>query len=754
MRHRLTSVLALSCVVGIGASSACQTDTLTTGREQAPVIYGADNRQDVYDYSDQTWAGRVAEFTAALVAADSVNDANPDDVQLAGATLQAAYGVCSDERFASQITPAFCSGTLIADDLVLTAGQCIRDQNECDATRVVFNFYMSAPDTLATITSADVYGCAAIVAHRFTGNLDHAVIRLDRPVTGRTRAPVRVASTALDEGTPLSVHGTPSGLPIKIDAGGSVRHGREIPLDYFVANLDTFADSAGSGVFNRETGELVGVLARGESDYVLDETCMRPNVCPDSGCAGEDVTYAFRAIADLCGDGTCQEFFGEATTNCVSDCGSACGDGVCNGPESPTSCPEDCGTCGNGVCDPGETAVTCSMDGCPPLCGDGVCNGQENSDPFSYLENPNSCLVDCSCGNGTCDAAYGETITSCRADCASKCGDGMCEAIFGETTATCVQDCGSECRDGVCNGDEDSSTCEEDCPWCGNGTCDDGQEGRPDQGEDPNNCCADCGCAEPGLSGCQGNVCVARGDTCDDPAIMADPVNTHVSLEGSVTIAGDTWTAGPGYAGTCITGASPERVYQFTLKGYRTAIDIQVSGGYDTALYLRRTCDDASAESELACNEDSALPADGDAAETIGSRIEAELPRGTYYLFVDGYNGDSGEYTLWMDQRLICQNPDADRDGDGICDEYDSCPDDPNHVDSDGDGVPDCDRCPDDPAKTEPGTCGCGVPEGECDTGCSCEVGRAPSGKNAAGGLMLAMVAFIALRRPRRRRCS
>ena len=41
------------------------------------------------------------------------------------------------------------------------------------------------------------------------------------------------------------------------------------------------------------------------------------------------------------------------------------------------------------------------------------------------------------------------------------------------------------------------------------------------------------------------------------------------------------------------------------------------------------------------------------------------------------------------------------------------------HADSDGDGVFDCkDGCPADPEKTEPGLCGCGVPEGTCDAVC------------------------------------
>ena len=65
-----------------------------------------------------------------------------------------------------------------------------------------------------------------------------------------------------------------------------------------------------------------------------------------------------------------------------------------------------------------------------------------------------------------------------------------------------------------------------------------------------------------------------------------------------------------------------------------------------------------------------------------------------------------------------------DTDGDGVCDEFDECPTDPNKIepgtcgcnalDTDSDGVYDCeDNCPEDPNKTEPGNCGCGVAETE-----------------------------------------
>ena len=88
-----------------------------------------------------------------------------------------------------------------------------------------------------------------------------------------------------------------------------------------------------------------------------------------------------------------------------------------------------------------------------------------------------------------------------------------------------------------------------------------------------------------------------------------------------------------------------------------------------------------------------------------------------------------------MDKDGICDagdpcpldNPD-DTDDDGVCDSDDGCPNDPNKTepgqcgcglpddDSDDDGTADCiDGCPDDPNKIEPGVCGCGVADTDSD---------------------------------------
>ncbi|MBN1283968.1 MAG: hypothetical protein JXB47_01075 [Anaerolineae bacterium] len=59
---------------------------------------------------------------------------------------------------------------------------------------------------------------------------------------------------------------------------------------------------------------------------------------------------------------------------CPGGCGGGpseyCGDGSCNGGESCSSCPDDCGSCcGNGACDNGETYGSCKKDCVPPPPG-------------------------------------------------------------------------------------------------------------------------------------------------------------------------------------------------------------------------------------------------------------------------------------------------------------------------------------------------------------------------------------------------
>ncbi len=336
---------------------------LAVARSSAPVVYGNDDRLDPYQVSNAVFADAVRGYDVALMSTSGYNATSSDIVTFQGSALgdiQLSDGnyVCADERFTDQLTTAFCSGTLIGPDLILTAGHCVTSASDCASTRFAFGYeYGSAGQQ--TVTTDDIYRCAAIVAReQVDDGPDYAVLRTDRTVVGRVPAPVRATHAELPLTSSLILAGHPYGLPLKIAANAGVLDNRAASLDYFVTTTDSFGGNSGSGIFDSVTGEVVGILVRGQEDFVYDPTsgCDRVNVCAESGCAtgAEDATYVFRALEAACaagggtgvpgcacGDGDCGS--GETTVNCTADCGSECGDGVCNGIETSFECEADCG---------------------------------------------------------------------------------------------------------------------------------------------------------------------------------------------------------------------------------------------------------------------------------------------------------------------------------------------------------------------------------------------------------------------------
>jgi hypothetical protein len=183
-----------------------------------------------------------------------------------------------------------------------------------------------------------------------------------------------------------------------------------------------------------------------------------------------------------CGDGACSGT--ESSANCPKDCGKSleCGDGKCDATtETCGSCPADCGTCpaecstsskpGCGGC--GCESCVCALDSfCCKTAWDGSCV----SECSSQCKGP-ACASTAVCGDDKCEGD--EDSTSCPNDCKKFgfCGDGECEASSdpansGETCKDCPQDCGlcsgvgPTCGDGKCDPNEQCATCPQDCGQC------------------------------------------------------------------------------------------------------------------------------------------------------------------------------------------------------------------------------------------------------------------------------------------------
>ena len=252
------------------------------------VVYGTDDRIDLYEETDpdrRTWAAS----TCGLFTSSSVTSNGNGTYTI----HTSAYDVCSDEPFSNQPTSAFCTGFVVGDDIIATAGHCF-DSGDLNNTKFVFGFVMEDANTPVLAVSADqVYTGVELLGRALQGDLDYAVIRVDRNIVAPGVQPFTLRREGtIGIGSNVGVIGHPSGLPLKLAFGDNTVVRDNTNTGYFVANLDTYGGNSGSPVINPATGILEGILVRGEQDFVLDGNCLRSNVVPNTGGGGEEVSKA------------------------------------------------------------------------------------------------------------------------------------------------------------------------------------------------------------------------------------------------------------------------------------------------------------------------------------------------------------------------------------------------------------------------------------------------------------------------------
>jgi len=298
MKPLLTAVsLSLAFLSAVEASAAPGKPFKTKG------IYGADDRRELSQVQSPTvkaWAdATVAIFQGAQVTADaekktSALTTKPFDkagVRTPEQPWGAAVELCPDEPYKGQSAGAFCSGSLVGPDLVMTAGHCMETEEECKAAKFVFGFAAGKDGQPAgNVSSDEVYSCGKLVAQKLEMNgPDYAIVKLDREVANHKPLRLRRSGNP-PNGTPLVVIGHPVGLPTKVTGGASIR--QDDKGGFLVANLDTYGGNSGSAVLNSVTGEVEGILVRGGADFEYDEArkCAKSVRTMNDTGRGEDVT--------------------------------------------------------------------------------------------------------------------------------------------------------------------------------------------------------------------------------------------------------------------------------------------------------------------------------------------------------------------------------------------------------------------------------------------------------------------------------
>ena len=258
-------------------------------------IYGDDGRSELHETDSEVYR-KVAASTAMLVDTNKLDyDEDEQTFGIEPATLRERFGVCGREPYADQPAPGFCSGFLVGARTLVTAGHCLTERS-CETSSVVFGFSRETEGEAAPleIDEKDVYGCESIVEGDYdSGGADFAVVRLSRPVEGRSPLDFRRTGRIPDD-APLTMVGHPIGLPLKIDVGGHVIDNEA--ESFITYNLDTYGGNSGSAVIDPETGVVEAVHVRGTRDFVpaAEENCLVSRHCagvePQTSCRGNEGT--------------------------------------------------------------------------------------------------------------------------------------------------------------------------------------------------------------------------------------------------------------------------------------------------------------------------------------------------------------------------------------------------------------------------------------------------------------------------------
>jgi hypothetical protein len=235
-------------------------------------IYGTDDRQDLYQVSDQR-VRNDADCVVSLWHQSNIVDAGNNKSRLIPTPFWMAHNLCGTEPFYNQVKEPGGRGTgfLVARDVVATAGHCITPENLA-TTRFVFGFKMkNGAETALEISNDEIYRGVAIIDRRLDAlppngsGADWALVRLHKPVTNHRVASVRRVGS-VPNGQAVHVVGHPAGLPVKVAGNATVLD--NTPGAFFAADLDIFGGNSGSPVFNSQTHEVEGILVRRELDFV------------------------------------------------------------------------------------------------------------------------------------------------------------------------------------------------------------------------------------------------------------------------------------------------------------------------------------------------------------------------------------------------------------------------------------------------------------------------------------------------------
>ncbi len=253
-------------------------------------IYGLDDRIDIHDENDPK-IKLMKDSIALIVSSDLLKKGLTSSI-LSGNTLESNAKLCKEERFIENKSMSGCTGFLISEDLLVSAGHCFMAASDCSDQLIIFGIGTSQQTkTGYTVSNRDIYQCSEIIDAKFGGVSDYAIIRLSKKTKRPTLKIRKLGMVKSDD--EVFMLGHPMGTPLKKSSKVKINDNEH--LTFFKAPLDSFTGNSGSPVINARTLLVEGILVNGQEDFLLDNSkqCYRNRVYDEgneSSTHGEGVT--------------------------------------------------------------------------------------------------------------------------------------------------------------------------------------------------------------------------------------------------------------------------------------------------------------------------------------------------------------------------------------------------------------------------------------------------------------------------------
>ena len=283
----LTYLFALCAIFSIFSQENKIEDPLSypfgeTGKPAPRGVYGEDDRKEVKDaYGIKDYV----RATAVMIPKINIRGNKVYGYSLRELLTNKFGSSNFDENvnFLDQPTCASCTGFLIAPDILVTAGHCIKNFEDAKDYVWIFdytnelNYYPN--ERYITVDPSNIYEVVEIIDAYFEEGekFDYSVLKLNR-TSDRKPYRFRTSGKISSESNVYTI-GSPTGLPLKFVDNSFVVGNSE--KDWFKNSIDGFPGNSGGPVFNTD-GFIEGIHVRGAvelhngsytGDYKYDSNC-------------------------------------------------------------------------------------------------------------------------------------------------------------------------------------------------------------------------------------------------------------------------------------------------------------------------------------------------------------------------------------------------------------------------------------------------------------------------------------------------